>query len=82
MCCKGKAPEALIDSDNAERAPVADENMRLSRRAAEFINPSSKHSLAVRNAVLALAPKHPFAKVLINTGQAIGRGEPARLRRC
>ncbi|MGZ3409535.1 MAG: FAD-dependent monooxygenase [Xanthobacteraceae bacterium] len=66
---RGQASEALIDSYNAERAPVADENMRLSRRAAEFINPSNKHSLAVRNAVLALSPKHPFAKVLINTGR-------------
>jgi len=66
---QGKAPERLIDSYNAERAPVADENMQLSRRAAEFINPSSKHSLAIRNAVLALAPKQPFAKVLINTGR-------------
>ena len=27
------------------------------------------HSLAIRNAVLALAPRHPFAKVLINTGR-------------
>jgi 3-(3-hydroxy-phenyl)propionate hydroxylase len=43
--------------------------MQLSRRAAEFLNPSSAHSLAVRNAVLALAPRHPFAKVLINTGR-------------
>src|SRR5262245_9667984 len=59
------ALEKLIDTYNAERAPVADENMQLSRRAAEFINPSTKHSLAIRNAVLALAPKHPFAKVLI-----------------
>jgi 3-(3-hydroxy-phenyl)propionate hydroxylase len=65
----GKAPESLIDSYHDERAPVADENMRLSRRAAEFINPTSAHSLAVRNAVLALAPKHAFAKVLINTGR-------------
>jgi 3-(3-hydroxy-phenyl)propionate hydroxylase len=43
--------------------------MRLSRRAAEFINPTSAHSLALRNAVLALAPRHPFAKVMINTGR-------------
>ena len=63
------APESLIDTYNAERAPVADENMRLSRRAAEFINPSNAHSRSVRNAVLALAPKHAFAKVLINTGR-------------
>src|SRR5262249_29501658 len=66
---KGLAPERLIDSYHDERAPVADENMRLSRRAAEFLNPSNAHSLAVRNAVLALAPGHPFAKVLINTGR-------------
>jgi 3-(3-hydroxy-phenyl)propionate hydroxylase len=66
---RGEAPECLIDSYHAERAPVADENMRLSRRAAEFLNPTSTHSRAVRNAVLALAPRHPFAKVLINTGR-------------
>jgi 3-(3-hydroxy-phenyl)propionate hydroxylase len=66
---EGKASERLIDSYHDERAPVADENMQLSRRAAEFLNPSSVHSLAIRNAVLALAPRHPFAKVLINTGR-------------
>jgi 3-(3-hydroxy-phenyl)propionate hydroxylase len=66
---RGQAPECLIDSYNDERAPVADENMRLSRRAAEFLNPTNTHSRAVRNAVLALAPRHPFAKVLINTGR-------------
>jgi 3-(3-hydroxy-phenyl)propionate hydroxylase len=66
---EGKASQRLIDSYHDERAPVADENMQLSRRAAEFLNPSSTHSLAVRNAVLALAPRHPFAKVLINTGR-------------
>lgn len=65
----GTAPETLLDSYHAERAPVADENMRLSIRAAEFITPGSAHSLAVRNAVLALAPKLPFAKVMINTGR-------------
>lgn len=66
---EGKASQRLIDSYHDERAPVADENMQLSRRAAEFLNPSSTHSLAVRNAVLALAPRHSFAKVLINTGR-------------
>ncbi len=65
----GKAPERLLDSYDAERIPVADENMRLSRRAAEFITPTSAHSLALRNGVLALAPQHAFAKVLINTGR-------------
>jgi 3-(3-hydroxy-phenyl)propionate hydroxylase len=66
---QGKAPARLIDSYHDERAPVADENMQLSRRAAEFLNPTSAHSRAVRNAVLALAPRHPFAKVMINTGR-------------
>lgn len=66
---EGRAPARLLDSYDAERVPVADENMRLSRRAAEFINPTSAHSLALRNAVLTLAPTMPFAKVLINTGR-------------
>ena len=69
MWFKARRAQRLIDSYHDERAPVADENMQLSRRAAEFLNPSSAHSLAVRNAVLALAPRHPFAKVLINTGR-------------
>src|ERR1700691_6059125 len=42
---RGEAPQSLLDSYDAERIPVADENMRLSRRAAEFISPSSAHSL-------------------------------------
>ena len=66
---QGRAAEKLLDSYHAERAPVASENMQLSRRAAEFINPTSPHSLALRNAVLTLAPKMPFAKVMINTGR-------------
>ncbi len=66
---RGAAPERLLDSYDAERIPVADENMQLSRRAVEFISPTSAHSLALRNAVLTLAPHHAFAKVMINTGR-------------
>jgi 3-(3-hydroxy-phenyl)propionate hydroxylase len=66
---RGQAPERLLDSYDAERGPVAEENLRLSRRAAEFINPTGAHSLALRNAVLTLAPRYPFAKVMINTGR-------------
>lgn len=65
----GKAPDTLLDSYNAERVPVADENMALSYRSAEFITPTSAPSAALRDAVLRLAPAVPFARSFINTGR-------------
>ncbi len=65
----GQAPEALLDTYSDERAQAADENILNSTRSTDFITPKSPVSLAFRNAVLALAQDHPFARKLVNSGR-------------
>jgi 3-(3-hydroxy-phenyl)propionate hydroxylase len=65
----GQAPEALLETFCAEREPAADENIRHSTRSTEFITPKSEASRTFRDAVLALAADHPFARRLINSGR-------------
>ena len=64
-----RSPEALLDSYDAERVPIADENIRYSLRATEFISPSFPMSAVFRQAVLALAERMAFARPLINSGR-------------
>lgn len=65
----GRAPAGILDSYDLERGPVADRNLRDSVRSTEFITPRTAHSLAIRDAVLHLAPAAPFAKAFVNTGR-------------
>ena len=65
----GRAPEALLDTYDAERVPAADENILHSTRATDFITPKSAASRTFRDAVLALAKHHPFARKLVNSGR-------------
>jgi 3-(3-hydroxy-phenyl)propionate hydroxylase len=65
----GLAPEALLDSYDDERLVAADENIRHSTRSTEFITPRNAASRALRDAVLALAEHHPFARRMINSGR-------------
>lgn len=65
----GKAPETLVDTYAEERAFAADENILNSTRSTDFITPKSKTSLTFRNAVLALARDHAFARALVNSGR-------------
>jgi 3-(3-hydroxy-phenyl)propionate hydroxylase len=65
----GLAPEALLDSYDEERLVAADENIRHSTRSTEFITPHNAASRALRDAVLALAEHHPFARRMINSGR-------------
>jgi 3-(3-hydroxy-phenyl)propionate hydroxylase len=65
----GLAPEALLDSYDAERGPAADENIGHSTRATDFITPKNPASRAFRDAVLDLAADHPFARQLVNSGR-------------
>ena len=69
LVISGKAPETLIDSYNEERVHGADENIRNSTRATDFITPKSKTSHIFRNAVLDLAEHFPFARSLVNSGR-------------
>jgi 3-(3-hydroxy-phenyl)propionate hydroxylase len=66
---RGEAPAALLDSYAHEREAAADENLRHSRRTAEFIGPGTEASRRYRDAVLQLARVHPFARRLVNSGR-------------
>ena len=66
---RGEAPEALLDSYAAEREFAADENIRHSTRSTDFITPKSEISRLFRDAVLALAREHRFARALVNSGR-------------
>lgn len=65
----GHAPESLLDSYSAERTCAADENLLNSTRSTDFITPKSRASRTFRNAVLGMAGKHAFARVLVNSGR-------------
>ncbi|MEX0758525.1 MAG: FAD-dependent monooxygenase, partial [Tistlia sp.] len=65
----GQAPEALLDSYDAERVPAADENILNSTRSTDFITPKSAASRAFRDAVLELSEDHAFARRLVNSGR-------------
>ena len=69
MVVRGEAPEALLDAYDAERVHGADENILNSTRSTDFITPKSKVSHIFRNAVLALAEDHAFARPLVNSGR-------------
>ncbi|MEP6588154.1 MAG: FAD-dependent oxidoreductase [Polaromonas sp.] len=66
---RGDAPDALLDSYASEREYAADENIRNSTRATDFITPKSEISRLFRDAVLALAKQHAFARFLVNSGR-------------
>lgn len=65
----GQAPDALLDTYADEREYAADENIRNSTRATDFITPKSDISRLFRDAVLALAKTQPFARTLVNSGR-------------
>lgn len=69
LVLRGLAPRALLDSYGAEREFAADENLLNSTRATDFITPKSAVSRLFRDATLALARQHPFARRLVNSGR-------------
>lgn len=66
---RAQAPDALLDAWAREREAAADENIRHSTRATDFITPKSAASRLFRDAVLALARTQPFARTLVNSGR-------------
>ncbi|MDO9412356.1 MAG: FAD-dependent oxidoreductase [Pseudolabrys sp.] len=66
---KGEAGAGLIASYESERMQAADENIAHSTRSTDFIAPHSDAERALRDAVLALAPKAEFARRMINSGR-------------
>jgi 3-(3-hydroxy-phenyl)propionate hydroxylase len=65
----GEAGSELLESYNGERTQAADENIAHSTRSTDFIAPRSPSERALRNAVLALAPKAEFARRMVNSGR-------------
>ena len=69
LVMKGQAPDKLLDTYALDRQFAADENIMNSTRSTDFITPKSRTSKTFRNAVLALAKQHPFARKLVNSGR-------------
>ena len=66
---RGRSPDSLLDSYDAERVPAADENILNSTRSTDFISPKSETSRLFRDAVLNLAETQPMARPLVNSGR-------------
>ncbi len=66
---RGQGGDTLLGSYASEREYAADENIRHSTRATDFITPKSDISRVFRDAVLELAKHHAFARTLVNSGR-------------
>ena len=69
LVLRGAAPDALLDSYDAERIPASDENILNSTRSTDFITPKNPAARAYRDAVLQLARQFPFARAMVNSGR-------------
>ena len=69
LVLRGEAPDQLLDTYASEREFAADENILNSTRATDFISPKSEVSRLFRDAALALAKDHPFARRIVNSGR-------------
>ena len=69
LVMRGLAPDALLETYDRERVAAADENILNSTRSTDFITPKSPVSRVFRDAVLALARRHAFARRLVNSGR-------------
>ena len=69
MILRGDAPASLLSSYDTERGQAADENIRASTRATDFIAPHSPQERRLRQAVLALAKEAEFARRMVNGGR-------------
>ena len=65
----GDSPQSLLFTYDIERGAAADENIAHSTRSTDFIAPQSAAERGLRDAALALARRHPFAKRMVNSGR-------------
>ena len=66
---QGRAAPALLQSYQAERHEAAKTNVQVTNRTARFLRPQDGIERILRNATIALAKKHAFARSLVNTGR-------------
>ncbi len=69
LVLRGEAGAGLIDSYHAERHPAAAENLKVTTRTTRFLAPRNRAERRIRNALVALARRHEFARRLANTGR-------------
>jgi 3-(3-hydroxy-phenyl)propionate hydroxylase len=65
----GKADASLLDTYAHERRAAALENIRIAERTGRFLRPANPAENLYRDATLALARRHAFARSLVNTGR-------------
>ncbi len=65
----GTAGPVLLESYDRERVAACDENILHATRATDFMSPRPGMATALRDAVLDLARRQPFARALINSGR-------------
>jgi len=66
---RGLSPASLLESYHIERSAAADENIRESTRATDFMAPNSHQEARLRKAVLSLAKETEFGKRMVNGGR-------------
>jgi 3-(3-hydroxy-phenyl)propionate hydroxylase len=76
---RGQSPDTLLESYHAERSAAADENIRESTRATDFMAPATRQEARLRKAVLSLAKETEFGKRMVNGGRL---SVPSMTRRC
>ena len=64
-----QSPAALLETYHQERSAAADENIRESTRATDFMAPVSRQEARLRKAVLSLAKETEFGKRMVNGGR-------------
>ncbi|HEX9182032.1 MAG TPA: FAD-dependent oxidoreductase [Burkholderiales bacterium] len=69
LVVQGKADAALLDTYETERHFAARENVEVASRSALFIAPETAGQRLVRDAFLALARRHAWARALVNVGR-------------
>ncbi|WP_316169896.1 MULTISPECIES: FAD-dependent oxidoreductase [unclassified Bradyrhizobium] len=66
---RGTSPATLLETYHLERSAAADENIRESTRATDFMAPNSHQEARLRKVVLALARDTEFGKRMVNGGR-------------
>ncbi len=79
---RGQAPTSLLNSYHDERLEAAQRNVQVTNRTARFLRPSDPAAQTFRQATLALAKKHRFARNMVNTGRMAEANSYSRSPAC
>ncbi len=69
LLLQGRAAPALLDRYDGERHRAAEENIRITARSGRFMQPRSDAEFTLRRAVLQLARRHAFGRLLLDAGR-------------